>query len=156
MMRTTIAVMLAAFGLIFAEQALAGDISRQANEEYLAANAKNPDFVKLPSGLRYRVIESGSGETPTANDTVAVAYKGTLVDGYVFEETKPGETKNLPAGKVIPGWREALLLMKEGDRWEIVIPSELAYGAARSEAIPSNQVLTFDLKLVAVVRADGN
>ena len=143
----------AVFGFFLAGQALAGDISRQANEEYLAANAKNPAFVKLPSGLRYRIIKSGSGQMPTADDTVSVAYKGTLVDGYVFEETKPGETKNLPAGKVIQGWKEALSLMKEGDEWEIVIPSELAYGAARTEAIPSNQVLTFDMQLIAVVRS---
>jgi FKBP-type peptidyl-prolyl cis-trans isomerase len=141
------------FGFLLAGHTLAGDISRQANEEYLATNAKNPAFVKLPSGLRYRIIKSGSGQTPTADDTVTVAYKGTLVDGYVFEETKAGETKNLPAGKVIPGWKEALSLMKEGDEWEIVIPSELAYGAARTEAIPSNQVLTFDMQLIAVARS---
>ena len=141
------------WGFFLAGQALAGDISRQANEEYLAAHAKNPAFVKLPSGLRYRIIKSGSGQTPTADDTVTVAYKGTLVDGYVFEETKAGETKNLPAGKVIPGWKEALSLMKEGDEWELVIPSQLAYGEARTEAIPSNQVLTFDMQLIAIVRS---
>jgi FKBP-type peptidyl-prolyl cis-trans isomerase FklB len=152
-MRLRIPAAATAFGLVLTGQAFAGDISRQANEEYLAANAKNPAFVKLPSGLRYRIIKSGSGQTPTADDTVTVAYKGTLVDGYVFEETKAGETKNLPAGKVVPGWKEALSLMKEGDEWEIVIPSELAYGAARTEAIPSNQVLTFDMQLVAVVRS---
>jgi FKBP-type peptidyl-prolyl cis-trans isomerase FklB len=152
-MRLRITAAATAFGLVLTGQAVAGDISRQANEEYLAANAKNPAFVKLPSGLRYRIIKSGSGQTPTADDTVTVAYKGTLVDGYVFEETKAGETKNLPAGKVVPGWKEALSLMKEGDEWEIVIPSELAYGAARTEAIPSNQVLTFDMQLVAVVRS---
>jgi len=142
-----------ALGLALAGQAIAGDISRQANEEYLAANAKNPAFVKLPSGLRYRIIKSGAGQTPTADDNVTVAYKGTLVDGYIFEETKPGETTNLPAGKVIPGWKEALSLMKEGDEWEIVIPSELAYGPERAGAIPSNQVLTFDMHLIAVVRS---
>ena len=150
-MRLRIAAAAAALGFAFAGHALAGDISPQANREYLAANAKKLGFVVLPSGLRYRVIKSGSGQTPTADDIVTVAYKGTLVDGYVFEQTKPGETKNLPAGQVIPGWKEALSLMKEGDEWELVIPSELAYGAARTEAIPSNQVLTFDMQLIAVV-----
>jgi FKBP-type peptidyl-prolyl cis-trans isomerase FklB len=150
-MRVTIAAAIAALGLVFAGNALAGDISPQANREYLAANAKKAGVTIRPSGLQYRVIKSGAGQTPTAADIVTVAYKGTLVDGYVFEETKRGETKNLPAGKVIPGWAEALSLMKEGDEWEIVIPSELAYGASRTEAIPSNQVLTFDMELIAVV-----
>jgi FKBP-type peptidyl-prolyl cis-trans isomerase FklB len=140
-----------ALGWVFAGQALAGDISPQANREYLAANVKKPGVVVLPSGLQYRVITSGSGQTPTADDLVTVSYKGTLVDGLVFDQTKPGETKNLPAGKVIPGWKEALSLMKEGDHWELVIPSELAYGAARTDTVPSNQVLTFDMQLVAVV-----
>lgn len=150
-MRVTIAGVVAALGLAFAGEALAGDISPQANREYLAANAKKPGVIVRPSGLQYRVIKSGSGQTPTADDMVTVTYKGSLVDGYVFEDTKPGETKNLPAGKVIPGWVEALSLMKEGDEWELVIPSELAYGASRTDAIPSNQVLTFDMALIAVV-----
>ena len=152
-MRLRIAAAIAAFGFVLAGQALAGDISPQANREYVAANLKKPGVVVLPSGLQYRVIKSGSGQTPTADDVVTVIYKGTRVDGVVFDQTKPGETRNLPAGKVIPGWREALSLMKEGDHWELVIPSELAYGAARSDAMPSNQVLTFDMQLIAVVRS---
>jgi FKBP-type peptidyl-prolyl cis-trans isomerase FklB len=104
-----------------------------------------------PSGLQYRIIKSGSGQTPAADDVVTVAYKGALVDGYIFEQTKPGETKNLPAGKVIPGWAEALSLMKEGDEWELVIPSALAYGPTRTEAVPSNQALVFDMQLIAVI-----
>lgn len=150
-MRSRIAVAVAAFGFVFAGQALAGDISPQANREYLAANIKKPGVVVLPSGVQYRVIKSGAGQTPAADDVVTVAYKGTRVDGVVFDQTKPGETRNLPAGKVIPGWKEALSLMKEGDHWEVVIPSELAYGAAKSDAMPSNQVLTFDMQLIAVV-----
>lgn len=138
-------------GLSFAGPAIAGDISPQANREFIAANALKPGVVVRPSGLQYRIIKSGSGQTPTADDFVTVAYKGALVDGYVFEQTKPGETKDLPAGKVIPGWKEALSLMKEGDEWELVIPSELAYGATRTESIPSNQVLVFDMQLIAVV-----
>ena len=146
------------FGILFAalvvassSAALAGDISRQANAEYLAANAKKPGVIITPSGLQYRIIESGSGETPTENDSVRVFYTGMLVDGYVFERVRNGETKVLPAGGVIPGWKEALAMMKEGDHWELVIPSELAYGRNRTDAVPSNQVLTFDLKLIEVV-----
>ena len=150
-MRLKISAAVAALGCVIAGQALAGDISPQANREYLAANAKKPGVIVLPSGLQYRVIKSGSGATPSATDSVKVSYKGTMVDGLVFERTKPGETKILPAGGVIPGWKEALSMMKEGDEWELVIPSALAYGENRTENIPSNQVLTFDMELVEVV-----
>ena len=144
------------FGLV-AGHALAGDISPQANRAYLAANATKPGVVVLPSGLQYRIIKSGAGQRPSPNDVVTVSYKGALVDGTVFDQTKPGETRNLPANKVVPGWVEALSLMKEGDEWELVIPSELGYGAARvgNGAIPPNQVLVFDMLLVAVKRAGG-
>src|SRR5258705_9347144 len=153
-MRLRISAAIAALSFCFAGQALAGDISPQANREYLAANAKKPGVVVLPSGLQYRIIKSGAGQTPHPEDTVTVSYKGALVDGIVFDQTKPGETRNLPAGKVIPGWIEALSLMKEGDEWELVIPSDLGYGAARAgDKIPPNQVLVFNLQLVAVIRA---
>lgn len=150
-MRLRFAAAIAAFGFVLAGPALAGDISPQANREYVAANLKKPGVVVLPSGVQYRVIQSGSGKTPTPDDVVTVSYKGTRVDGVVFDQTKPGETRNLPVGRVIAGWQEALSLMKEGDHWEIVIPSELAYGAAKSDAMPSNQVLTFDMQLIAVL-----
>ena len=152
-MRLRFAAALAAFGCVLAGPALAGDISPQANREYLAAYIKKSGVVTLPSGLQYRVIESGAGQTPTAEDVVTVSYKGTRVDGVVFDQTKPGETRNLPVGRLIAGWQEALSLMKEGDHWEIVVPSALAYGAERSDAMAPNQVLTFDMQLVAVVRA---
>ena len=153
-MRLGISAAIAALGFSMAGQALAGDISPQANRAYLAANAAKPGVVVLPSGLQYRIVKSGAGQTPHPEDVVTVSYKGALVDGIVFDETKPGETRNLPAGKVIPGWVEALSLMKEGDEWELVIPSELGYGANRAgDKIPPNQVLVFDLQLVAVKRA---
>lgn len=137
-----------------AAPALAGDISPQANHELLAANAAREGVVVLPSGLQYRVIKSGDGKTPTANDVVTVAYKGALVDGYVFDQTKPGQTANLPAGNLIAGWKEALSLMKEGDEWELVVPSQLGYGATRAGrdgAIPPNQTLVFQMHLIKVL-----
>ena len=154
-MRLTIhAVVALCFG--FVGQVLAGDISPQANRELLAANAKKPGVVVLPSGLQYRVIKSGSGQTPAADDIVTVAYKGTRVDGYVFDQTKPGETRNLPVRKLIPGWVEALSLMKEGDEWELVVPSNLAYGDVRvgNGEIPWGQALVFDMQLIAVMHAN--
>lgn len=134
-------------------QALAGDISPEANRELIAANAKKPGIIILPDGLQYRVIKSGSGQTPTPNDTVKVMYKGTRVDGYVFDSTKPGEMRNLPVGKLIPGWQEALALMKEGDEWELLVPAKLAYGETRSETSSDlwGQALLFDMELVAVI-----
>jgi FKBP-type peptidyl-prolyl cis-trans isomerase FklB len=153
-MRLGISAAIAAFGLGIAGQALAGDISPQANRAYLAANTTKPGVVVLPSGLQYRIVKSGAGQTPHPEDVVTVSYKGALVDGIVFDQTKPGETRDLPASKVIPGWIEALSLMKEGDEWELVIPSELGYGAVRAgDKIPPNQVLVFDLQLIAVKRA---
>ena len=131
--------------------AFAGDISPQANREYLAANAKKPGVEIRPSGLQIRVIKSGMGQTPGPDDIVNVSYRGSLVDGTVFDQTKPGETRDLPASKVVPGWVEALSLMKEGDEWELVLPADLGYGDRRvSAAIPPGQVLTFTLQLVAV------
>ena len=150
-MQSKYVILVAALSIASSATAWAGDISRQANAEYLEANAKKPGVVTTKSGLQYRIIESGSGETPTENDSVRVFYTGKLVDGYVFERVRDGETKILPAGGVIPGWKEALAMMKEGDHWELVIPSELAYGRTRTEAVPSNQVLTFDMKLIEVI-----
>jgi FKBP-type peptidyl-prolyl cis-trans isomerase len=152
-MRIRTAATIAVFGIALTSAAFAGDISPQANREYLAANAAKPGVMLRPSGLQYRIIKSGSGATPGPADTVTVAYKGALVDGYVFDQTKPGETRDLPASKVIPGWMEALSLMKEGDEWELVVPSELGYGAASvgNGAIPPNQTLVFDMQLIAVI-----
>ena len=143
-----------ALGLALSSAAFAGDISPQANREFLAANAARPGVVVTASGLQYRVIKAGTGATPAANSIVTVAYKGALVDGYVFDQTKPGETANLPAGQLIPGWKESLALMKEGDEWELVVPSNLGYGPQRSGsdgAIPPNQTLVFQMHLIKVL-----
>jgi len=139
-----------ALSTLVASPSFAGDISPQANRELVAAHAQKPGVVVLPSGLQYRVIKSGNGATPTAEDTVTVSYKGTRVDGYVFDQTKPGETRDLPVSKLIPGWTEALSLMKEGDEWELVVPAKLAYGEERSGNDLWGQALTFNMQLIAV------
>jgi len=138
---------------VLAAPSLAGDISPQANRELLAANAKKPGVTVLPSGLQYRVIKSGNGAVPATDDVVTVMYKGTRVDGFIFDQTKPGETRDLPVNKVIPGWTEALSMMKEGDEWEIVVPAKLAYGEERSGNELWGQALTFDMQLIAVKHA---
>lgn len=145
-----ITIQAAAALLLLSLPAFAGDISPQANREYLTANAMKPGVMVRPDGLQYRVIKSGDGRTPGPDDVVTVAYKGALVDGYVFDQTKPGETHDLPVARLIPGWREALSLMKVGDEWELVIPSELGYGANRTGNVPPNQALIFNMQLVAI------
>jgi len=140
----------ATVALLFAVPALAGDISPQANREYLAVNAMKPGVIVRPSGLQYRVVRSGNGRTPAPGDIVTMSYKGALVDGYVFDQTKPGETRDLPSDRLIPGWQEALSLMKEGDEWQLVVPAQLGYGANRAGSVPPNQTLVFNMQLVAV------
>jgi FKBP-type peptidyl-prolyl cis-trans isomerase FklB len=150
---TIVAAIAAAFmGILFSEVAMAGDLSATANQAYLAANAAKQGVVTRPSGLQYRVIKTGHGKTPKSSDMVQVTYKGWLIDGTVFDQTKPGDIAEFPAGQLIPGWVEALSLMKEGDEWELVIPSNLAYGerGAGNGLIPPNQTLVFDMTLIKV------
>jgi FKBP-type peptidyl-prolyl cis-trans isomerase len=128
------------------------DTSPDANKRFLADYAARPDVKKLPDGLMYRVIKSGDG-APVKNDSdlVTVYYKGSLITGKVFDQTKEGEPAQFPAGGLIPGWVEALKLMKTGDTWELVLPSDLGYGSdGAGDAIPPNQTLVFTMTLVKV------
>lgn len=136
-----------------APQATSGyDLSADSNKRFLADNAKKSGVIVRPDGLQYRVISSGTGATAkSGGDMVTVTYKGSLINGTVFDQTQPGQTATFPAGRLIPGWVEALSLMKEGDEWEIVIPSELGYGSqGAGGVIPPDQTLVFDMKLLAV------
>jgi FKBP-type peptidyl-prolyl cis-trans isomerase len=129
----------------------AADMSPEANQRFLDENKAKTGVTTTASGLQYRVIRSGTGPSPTVNDLVNVTYKGWLIDGTVFDETPPGQTATFPAGALIPGWVEALTLMKEGDEWEIVLPSELGYGAqGAGGVIPPNQTLVFNMALLGV------
>ena len=127
------------------------DMSPEGNQKFLADNKAKEGVTTTASGLQYRVIKAGTGASPTANDVVNVTYKGWLIDGTVFDETAPGQPAQFPAGALIPGWVEALQLMKEGDEWEIVLPSELGYGATGAGGvIPPNQTLVFNMALLGV------
>jgi FKBP-type peptidyl-prolyl cis-trans isomerase len=129
------------------------DQSPESNQKFLADNKAKPGVKTQPSGLQYRVIKGGTGASPqSGEDMVTVTYKGSLIDGKVFDQTEPGKTATFPAGQLIAGWVEALSLMKEGDEWELVIPSELGYGAAGAGqgVIPPNQTLVFDMQLLKV------
>ena len=122
-------------------------------QAFLEAN-KLKDGVKVTeSGLQYRVLQAGkeTARKPTWASTVNVRYRGTLIDGTVFDETKPSEPPaEFEAGGVIKGWQEALTLMREGEKWETVVPSELAYGCKGKGSIKSDQVLVFEIELLKI------
>jgi FKBP-type peptidyl-prolyl cis-trans isomerase FklB len=145
-------ILVAAF-MAFAVSAQAADsaLSPAANAKYLADYAKKPGVNQRPSGLEYRIIHNGFGMRPGSRDTVTVYYKGSLINGAVFDSTEPGFPAQLKVNQVIPGWTEALENMRVGDHWELVIPANLAYGirGAGNGAIPPNQALVFDLELVS-------
>lgn len=128
------------------------DTSPESNRRFLADYAARPGVTKLPDGLMYRVLKAGSGpQVQKDNDVVTVYYKGALINGKVFDRTKPEEPAQFPAGGLIPGWVEALKLMKTGDTWELVVPADLGYGAdGAGDAIPPNQTLVFTLGLAKV------
>jgi FKBP-type peptidyl-prolyl cis-trans isomerase FklB len=127
------------------------DLTPASNAKFLADYAAKPGVKKTASGLLYRVIRAGTGPAVQKNSDVAtVFYKGSLITGKVFDQ-QVTDPVPLPVDGVIPGWTEALKLMKTGDVWEIVIPADLAYGSEGSgDAIPPDQVLVFQLQLVKV------
>jgi len=130
--------------------AAAAEANLKASEQFLAENAKKEGVKTTASGLQYQVIKSGTGKTPKATDTVSVNYRGTLISGQEFDASR-GEPVTFPVDKVIPGWTEALQLMKEGDKWILYIPAKLAYGErGAGEAIGPNEALIFEVELVAV------
>ena len=134
-----------------AAQAVAGEAAAAEGQAWLAANGQQPGITTTPSGLQYEVITAGDGDSPEASDTVEVHYHGTLIDGTVFDSSvQRGETVKFPVTGVIPGWVEALQLMKVGDKWRLFIPSELAYGPRGQGPIPPNSVLLFEVELIGI------
>lgn len=118
-------------------------------KEYLDANKAKPGVQVTASGLQYKVINPGSGASPKATSTVKVHYRGTLIDGTEFDSSyKRGQPAEFGVGQVIKGWTEALQLMKKGAKYQLTIPSELAYGPRDSGSIPANSVLNFEVELL--------
>jgi len=126
--------------------------SAKEGEAFLADNKKRKEVVTLPSGLQYEVVAQGTGPMPTATDEVTVHYTGKLIDGTVFDSSiERGEPTSFKVNQVIPGWTEALQLMKVGAKWKLFIPASLAYGQKGVPgSIPPNSVLVFDVELLAV------
>ncbi len=121
-------------------------------EAYLEENKQKEGVTALSSGLQYKVLKSGTGVSPSMHDEVTVHYRGTLIDGTVFDSTyERKEPAKFPVGRVIPGWSEALKMMKVGDKWEIAIPSYLAYGeTGYGPQIQPNATLLFEMELVKI------
>jgi FKBP-type peptidyl-prolyl cis-trans isomerase len=126
--------------------------AKQEGEAFLAENKKKPGVVALPSGLQYKILTTGHGPKPNSNDTVITHYRGTLIDGTEFDSSyRRSETVSFPVRNVIKGWQEALQLMPVGSKWQLFIPSDLAYGERGSGAkIPPNSTLLFDIELVGI------
>lgn len=134
------------------EVAKIAETSLKAGQEFLTANKKKKGVVTLPSGLQYKIIKAGKGEKPTASDTVVAHYRGTLINGKEFDSSiKRGEPATFPLNGVIPGWQQVLPLMPVGSKWEVFIPSDLAYGArGAGGSIGPNETLIFEIELLKI------
>ena len=121
-------------------------------EKFLAENAKKEGVKTLPSGLQYREIAPGTGKSPKATDTVTTQYKGTLIDGTEFDSSyKRGQPATFPVSGVIPGWTEALQLMREGAKWQLFLPPNLAYGEkGAGQVIGPGATLIFEVELISI------
>lgn len=133
-----------------AEQA---EKNKELGSKYLEDNKKKKGVKTTKSGLQYKVVAEGKGDSPKDDSRVKVHYRGTLIDGTEFDSSyKRNEPAVFPVGGVIAGWTEALKMMKPGGKWELTIPSDLAYGSRGRPGIPANSVLNFTVELVEVVK----
>ncbi len=136
-----------------AESARMAEVNAAAGEQFLVENGKRVEIKTTASGLQYEVLEEGNGTSPKPGDMVTVHYTGKLIDGTVFDSSEErGEPATFGVTQVIPGWVEALQLMKEGAKWRLFIPSALAYGPQGAGGlIGPNQTLIFDVQLLKVI-----
>jgi FKBP-type peptidyl-prolyl cis-trans isomerase FklB len=130
-----------------------GAAAINVGKEFLESNAKAEGVVTLESGLQYKILTAGKGKMPTENDQVKCHYEGRLINGAVFDSSyKRNEPATFPVNGVIKGWVEALQLMETGAKWQLSVPSELAYGAqGAGQAIGPNETLIFDVELLEIL-----
>ena len=128
-------------------------LSADANRAFLAGNAGKPGVSVLPGGLEYRVLRNGFGGHPGPSDFVQFSYSVRLISGKVVDSVSPDLPANLQVSNLMRGLNEALLRMQVGDRWELVVPANLAFGPKGNGAVPPDQTLIFDISLLAVTPA---
>ncbi|MCX7101061.1 MAG: FKBP-type peptidyl-prolyl cis-trans isomerase [Methylobacter sp.] len=134
-----------------------GDSNQKEGDTFLAENGKKEGVVSLPSGLQYKILTKGTGKIPGAEDTVTCNYRGTLLNGTVFDSSyQTGKPAMFKVSGVIPGWQEALKLMPVGSKWQIFIPSQMAYGQrGAGRDIGPNAMLTFEVELLEIQAAEA-
>jgi FKBP-type peptidyl-prolyl cis-trans isomerase FklB len=131
--------------------AKAAEDNKKEGTAFLEENKKKDGVVTLPSGLQYKVLKAGEGKKPTNADTVECNYRGTLINGTEFDSSyRTGKPAAFKVSGVIPGWTEALKLMPVGSKWQLFIPSQIAYGERGSGRIGPNATLIFEVELVAI------
>jgi len=136
--------------LVHNAQQGAADTNHAAATKFLAENAKKPGVTTTASGLQYKVLAPGSGESPKATDEVTVNYRGTLLDGTEFDSSyKRGQPASFVLGRVIPGWTEGLQLMKPGAKYQLFVPPQLAYDMHARPGIPPGSMLIFEVELLS-------
>lgn len=129
----------------------AGDANKKAGDAFLAENKTKEGVVTLLSGLQYKILTQGTGPKPAATDTVVCNYKGTLLDNSEFDSSySRNQPLTIPVGGVIKGWTEALQLMPVGSKWQLFIPSDLAYGPQAKGPIGPNSTLIFEVELISI------
>ena len=138
------------------EMQAVADTNKKAGEAFLEKNKSADGVTVLDSGIQYKVLKAGTGKSPTATDTVTVNYRGTLIDGTVFDSSYDrGEPVSFGLSGVIKGWQEVIPLMKEGAKWQVFIPSDLAYGPrAVGQTIGPNSTLIFEIELLSMASAN--
>lgn len=136
------------------KQAEEGEANKKKSADFLEKNKSAEGVKTTESGLQYQVLKEGDGPTPKKEDTVKCHYTGTLIDGTKFDSSVDrGQPAEFPVAGVIPGWTEALQMMKVGSKYKLFIPPELAYGPAGRPGIPANSALVFEVELLEVVKA---
>ena len=135
------------------KQAELGKKNTKLSEEFLAENGKKDGIITTASGLQYQVIQAGTGPKPVMSDKVKAIYKGQLINGTVFDDSR-GQSREFPVNGVVQGWQEALPMMATGSKWKLFVPPTLGYGATqRGPVIEPNSVLIFEIELVEISKA---
>src|SRR5216684_261984 len=139
------------------KMAQAGEGNLKEGQDFLAANKSKDAVVTLPSGLQYKILKAGTGPKPTSTDSVVCNYRGTLINGTEFDSSyKRGQPATFPVSGVIKGWTEALQLMPAGSKWQLFVPSDLAYGQrGAGGGIAPNSTLVFEVELVSIKSNDA-